>query len=262
MKRQSLMVFGLPFLVLALHGPTGAALAPFKMIVTPSTLELGTFYGGARISVAGMASAGSKVVVAVRGSSVAEVFNKVGRVGPIWVSTGRVTISDAPTLLFVFSSAPLSTCLNRAAIDQDQLDLASLKQHIQIRTRAPDRERVADDFLALKAHQGTYRVTSGSVQLGALDQGKLPYRVDFEMPRSAPPGNYRVSVIECRNGVMSHRSDANLVVVEASFPALIARLARDQAPFYGIISVVIAMVAGFGIDFIASRVFQRRAALR
>lgn len=260
MRPRNLLVLILQFLVLSLFAQAAAALEPGKVKITPPTVEMGTFYGGAKMHVAGIADAGSKVIVVVRGSSAAEVFNKVGRVGPIWVNTGKVTISAAPSLLLIFSSEPVNTCLNSAAIDQYQLDLGSLRKHMQIETKAPDRDRVADDFLALKAHQGNYRINSASVQLGALDQGGLPYSLDFEMPRSATPGEYQVSVLECRNGEVANKSDVDLGVVEVGFPALVARLARERASLYGIISVMIAMAAGFGIDFIASRIFKRKVA--
>ncbi len=260
MRQRNLLVHILPFLALSLFAQGAAALDPAKVRITPPVMELGTFYGGAKMHLAGIAGAGSKVIVVVRGSSGAEVFNKVGRVGPIWVNTGKVTISAAPTLLFVFSSEPVNMCLNPAFIDQYQLDLGSLKKHMQIETKAPDRDRVADDFLALKAHQQTYLITSGSVQLGAPDQGGLPYSLDFKMPRSATPGTYQVSVLECRNGEVANKSDLDLRVVEVGFPALVARLAKEQASLYGIMCVIIAMVAGFGIDFIASRIFKRKMA--
>jgi hypothetical protein len=260
MKYRNRWVLTLSFLLLALLAQGAAALEPAKPTITPPTVELGMFYGGAKVHVAGRAGAGSKVIVVVRGPSAAEVFNKLGRVGPIWVNTGKVTLSGVPTLLLIFSSEAVDNCLHADAIDQYQLNLRSLKKHIQIETQAPERERIADDFLAFKAHLGTYRIASHSVQLGAPDQGELPYSLDFEMPRSAKPAEYQVSVLECRNGEVDKHSDADLRLVEVGFPALVARLAKERASFYGIMSIIIAMAAGFGIDFIASRIFKRKAA--
>jgi uncharacterized protein (TIGR02186 family) len=262
MKHRNRWVLTLLFLVLALFAPRAVALEPAPVRITPPTVELGTFYGGAKMHVTGIAGAGSKVIVVVRGPNTAEVFNKLGRVGPIWVNTGKVTIAGVPTLLFIFSSEPVNTCLNSAAIDQYQLDLEALQEHMQIATKAPDRDRIARDFLAFKAHQGNYRINSASLQMGAQAQGDLPYRLDFEMPRTATPGKYQLSVLECRDGRVAHKSDVDLAVVEVGFPALVARLAKDHASLYGIISVIIAMVAGFGIDFIASRIFKRKVAGR
>jgi hypothetical protein len=38
-------------------------------------------------------------------------------------------------------------------------------------------------------------------------------------------------------------------------------LAMQRPAIYGVISVVIAMLAGFGIDFLASRLFKRKVAV-
>ena len=68
---------------------------PSTAKVTPPVVPMGTFYGGAQIRVEGTVPLGSKIVVAIRGSDVTEVFNNVGRVGPIWVNTGKVSISGS-----------------------------------------------------------------------------------------------------------------------------------------------------------------------
>ena len=260
MKSRQRLLLALPFLVVALFAHAAAALEPTTMKVLPSTVELGTLYGGATVHVVGMAGAGRKIIVVVRGPSAAEIFNKLSRVGPIWVNTGKITISGVPALLLIFSSEPVETSLNTAAIDNYQLSLGSLKKHMQIETKVPGRDRIADDFLAFKAHRATYRIAPGSVQLGVPNQGELPYNLDFEMPRSAKPGKYQVSVLECQDGQVAKQSDVDLMLVEVGFPALVARLAKEQASLYGIISVITAMLAGFGIDFIASRIFRRKAA--
>ncbi len=260
MSRRNPLLLTLPFLLLSLLAQTLAAVEPAKVEVTPSTVKTGTFYGGAKMRIAGMASAGNKIIVVVRGPSAARVFNKLGRVGPIWVNTGKVTISGAPSLLMIFSSAPLNACLNSAVLDQYQLDLASLKKQVQTDAKAEDRDRLAYDFLAFKAKQGDYRLNSVSVHLGAASPEGLPYSLDFQMPRSATSGKYQVSVLECRDGEVVNHADVELAVVEVGFPALIASMAREHSSFYGFISVIIAMAAGFGIDFVASHVFERKVA--
>lgn len=256
--RNLIVVLTLPFLLLSWLAPAAAADAPSQVQVTPRVLELGTFYGGAKVHVAGIAAADSKVIIVVRGPSTAEVFNKLGRVGPIWVSTGKVTISGVPALLLIFSSAPVNACLNPAAIDHYELDPKSLKTHMQIETKAPEHNGIADDFLAFQAHQKKYRFNSVSVQMGALTERGLPYSLDFDMPKAAGPGKYQVNVLECRDGNVVNKADVDLPLVEVGFPALIARLARARASLYGIMAVIIAMAAGFGIDFLAARLFKRK----
>jgi len=260
MKRRCFGIAALLFPLLALVVRAAPAVESRGVQVTPSTIEMGAFYGGAKVHIGGTADASSKIIILVRGPSTAEVFNKVSRVGPIWVATGKVTISGVPVLLLIFSSDPIESSLNAAAIDRYQLNFAALMKTVEIATPAPDRDRIASDFLAFKAQRGTYRISFGSVELGVAGQGELPYTLDFEMPRGAAPGEYQVTVLECRNGDVAHQSQVALKLAEVGFPALIARLAREKAALYGFISVLIAMVAGFGIDFIAARIFKRRAA--
>ncbi len=233
---------------------------PVSVKVTPPVVPMGTFYGGAKVRVEGKVPPGSEVVVAVRGADVTEVFNKVGRVGPIWVNTGKVFISGIPSLLLVFSSKPVSTCLNRAEIDRYQLDAAAIKKGVEVKPREKGGDPITSDFVKLKIRQGNYRVAGGGIQTGRPDEEGLPYLADFIWPKNAPPGTYEVSVYACRDGEVKDTWEVPLEVVEVGFPAMIASLARNRPATYGIISIVVAIIAGFGIDFLATRLFKKKVA--
>ena len=118
----AILIVSAPWLAPAAAPPQEA-----RLRVSPETVNMGTFYGGATVRVEGVTGPDEKVVIVVRGGKVTEVFNKVGRVGPIWVNTGKVTNSGVPSLLLAFSSEPLGTCLTRAAIDKYGLDLPAIK---------------------------------------------------------------------------------------------------------------------------------------
>ena len=231
---------------------------PATVTVTPRVVQMGTFYGGAKVRVEGKVTPGSKVVVAVRGSDVTEFFNKVGRVGPIWINTGKVAVSGAPSLLMVFSSEPLDSCLTRAEIDQHQLDAAAIKKQIQIEPQAQGGDPIATDFLKLKVRQGSYRMVASAIETGSVEDGSLPYALEFVWPKNASPGAYEVSVYACREGEVKESLKGPLKVVEVGFPALVASMAREHASTYGIVSIVVAILAGFGIDFLATRLFKKR----
>jgi uncharacterized protein (TIGR02186 family) len=246
----------------ALWLATASALAQeAKVRVTPEVVRMGAFYGGATLRVEGVTGPDEKIVVVVRGPKVTEVFNQAGRVGPIWVNTGKVTISEVPSLLLVFSSEPLSACLTRAAIDQYGLDLPALKTQMRIQCKTQDYGRVAEDYLAYKGMQGSYRLVSGGFRMARPDPGGLSdtsYTLEFVLPKCAAPGQYQISVLECRGGGIVANSDVTLKVVEVGFPALVAFLAMQHSSAYGILAVVVALLAGFGIDFIAARLFKRK----
>ncbi len=238
--------------------PAAALPQESRLKVTPETVRMGAFYGGAPVRVGGFTGPDEKVVIVVRGEKVTEVFNKAGRVGPIWVNTGKVTISGVPSLLLIFSSEPVNACLTRAAIDKYGLDPPALKKQMRIESKTRDYGRVADDYFLYKAKQGSYRLANGGIRMNQPDKDGVPYTLEFVLPKCAPAGQYEINVLECRNGEVVDSSDVPLKVVEVGFPALVVWLAAQHPSSYGILSVVVALFAGFGIDFVAARLFKRR----
>jgi hypothetical protein len=231
-----------------------------RVRVTPEIVRMGAFYAGANVRVEGTTALDEKIIVVVRGPELTEVFNQTGRLGPIWVSTGKVAISGVPSLFLVFCSEPVNACLTRAAIDQYGLDLPALQKMMHIECKARDCRRVAEDYLLYKKMQGSYRMVNGGFRMTQPDAGGVSftsYTLDFVLPRCAAPGQYQINVLECRGGEIVTSSDVPLQVVEVGFPALIGWLASQHASSYGILSVVVALIAGLGIDFVAARLFKR-----
>lgn len=236
----------------------GTVSQPVFVKVTPSVIAMGTFYAGAQVRVEGYVPLDSEVVLVVRGEEVHEVYNKVGRVGPIWVNTGKVSISGIPSLLMIFSTKPIATCLARAEIDRYQLDAAALKMQIKFKPPQNGGDPIANDFLRLKVGQGSYRLAVGDIQTGAATEDGRPFTLDMTWPKSAPPGNYEVRVYSCRHGKIQEAFSVPLKVVEVGFPAMIASLAQERPATYGILSIVVAIIGGFGIDFLTTRIFKRK----
>jgi len=228
--------------------------------VTPALIPMGTFYSGAKVHVEGTVPRDSDVVIAVRGPEVTEVFNKVGRAGPIWVNTGKVSISGIPSFLLIFSSKRVCDCLCRFELDRHVLDAAAIKGQIKIKPQASATELVADEFLKLKYRQGSYQLENVGVRVSEPKEDGQGYSLDFNWPKNATPGAYRVSVSACRDGNVIHSQEIPLEVAEIGFPATIAGLARERPATYGIISVVTAVLAGFGIDFLTTKIFKKKVA--
>ncbi len=236
--------------------PEGAETGP-RLKVTPSVIKIGTFYGGGQVRVDGIAEADSKVVVVVRGPSTEEVFKKKGRVGPIWITRGKVHISGVPSLLLSLSSEPVDQFLDRAVMDKYQLDHQAIRAQMKVEPELPDLETVKQHYLELKADVGVYATVSNAVKMGSPTAEGVPYSVVFSWPKKAPPASYDVRAYECRDGSVIRQSHAPLEVVKVGFPAFLSNMAKERAPLYGVMSVIIALIAGFGIDFLAARLGRK-----
>lgn len=225
--------------------------------LTPSTIRMGTFYAGAQVRVDGECARDAKVIVVIKGNEVAESFNVKGRVGPIWVNTGKVRTSGVPSLFLLFSPEPASNFLRPDAVEKYNLDLASLKKQLRIEPKSMDQDLIRSNYIKLKLGEDTYRLMNGAVKMGEAGANGAPFAIEFQWPKKAPPGTYEVSVYECRSGEVTRELHTPLAVAEVGFPAFMASLARDHASLYGVLAVIVTMIAGFGIDFIVAS-FRRK----
>jgi uncharacterized protein (TIGR02186 family) len=220
--------------------------------LTPDVIRMGAFYSGEWMRISGTIEQGSKVVVVIRGSDTEEIFNKKGRVGPIWVNTGKVHISGVPSLFLCYSTEPVDKLLTRAEIEKRQLDDTSIERQMTVLPKELDLPIIRRDFVALKRQENIYRMIVDDLTIGAPTEAGVPYSLRFHWPRKAPPAHYEVRVYECRGGVIVGRVGAPLEVVKIGFPAAMAALATEHDSLYGIIAVLVAVIVGFGIDFLAA----------
>ncbi len=225
--------------------------------LSPEKIDMGTFYNGAPVRIEGTVPSGSQLIVIVRGPTKDEMFNKKGRVGPIWVTVDKIHVTGTPSLFLRFSSADMHTFLDRTTIDDYELDELSVRKRMHIRTGKGDpdpayRELIENSYLDLKKSDGTYRRVANRVEIA--DAGPAGhYTLFFHWPRTAAPGAYEVEVYACRDRAVVGHAATTLNLVEVGFPEFMVTLAHRHPWWYGLLAVLSAMFAGFGIDAVVSR---------
>jgi uncharacterized protein (TIGR02186 family) len=238
----------------------GVAPAPLSCRITPRQIEVGAFYSGADVKIEGAVAAGSKVIVTVTGSERPEVFNRKGRLGPIWLTAGRVRISGVPSLYLRFSTEPIASLLRPETIARYGLDEASLKARMRIEPAEHGNDAIRSEYLALKRDRKTYALAERGVNMGEA-AGCTPFAVALRWPAKAPPGTYQVRVYEVKQGAVVNEISMPFGVVRSGFPAWLAVLSENNAPVYGLTAVLVGAFAGFGIDFMTTRIFGKKRAV-
>lgn len=265
----------------SLHTASGAASPlPAQMPVprlVPEMIAMGTFYDGAHVRIEGTAPAVSGVVVAIEGTERDEIFDRKGRVGPVWLTVDKIHVQHAPSVFLRFGSAALGSLLDRDEVQKYQLDEAAIVCRCRVLCRckcdsmdrtkmsgvddtAPDSLYAAvliSDFLKLKEHEGRYEEHPGSVHIVAVNTG-TNYVLEFEWPKNIAPGSYRVTVYACRDRRVVAQSATVLHVEEVGFPAYMVKMASAKPWEYGAVAVLAAVLAGFLTDLITSSLRRRR----
>jgi hypothetical protein len=246
----------LPGLLLA----GGIPREPLTCTVAPRVVEVGSFYNGTAVRVEGRTAAGSQLVVTVTGSDREERFTRKERVGPIWLNSGKLRISGAPSLFLRYSTGPVAAMLGEDAMARDRLDERSLMARMRIEPQSPERpgdSAIRNDYVALRKSGGTYVFGNGGIVV--KESGGSPsFALDIRWPKRAPPATYEVRVYEVVQGAIVREASATLSVVRTGFPAWLAGMAANRAPLYGVVAVLIAALAGFGIDRLSTLLLGKK----
>jgi hypothetical protein len=230
---------------------------PLTCSVTPRVIEVGSFYNGAPMRIEGRAGAGSKVVIAIAGPEAEERFKTKNRFGPVWLTAGKVGVSGVPSLFLRFSPEPVRNLLPRDTMESHNLDEASIMRRMRIDSRAGsgyDAASLRAEFVSLKKAEKIYDFGNSGVVVSGSGDG-VSYRLDFRWPRSAPPARYEVRAYEVRGGAVIGEAESAIQVVRTGFPSWLSGMAENRPALYGITAILIAALAGFGIDFVTTHLF-------
>jgi uncharacterized protein (TIGR02186 family) len=236
----------------------GAVAQEQSIRITPPVVQMATFSGGGGVRIEGAVDADAQVVVAIRGKETEDLLNRKGRVGPIWINSGKVAVSRVPSLFLVFSSASLETILTPEAIEQAALGQAGLTRRMVVSPSTADGPEVRADYVALKTGEGSFRLVEGAVRLDKATGGRTRYSLELQWPTTAPPGTYTATLYECRGGAVTRTVSTGLEVAEVGIAALMRDLAENHGAWYGVIAIVVTMLLGFGIDALVARVRRAR----
>ena len=206
-------LLGFLLVVLTAAGPDilTAQATPPSVKLSPETIQMGAFYNGTSVRIEGDAPPSSSMLVIIRGNEKDEFFNKKGRVGPIWINTDKIHIGGVPSVFLSFSSADIHSFLDRASIDADQLDEASIKSHLVCRSHCkcldgqhkgresiasctgikPDpayEDLIRNSYMALKSDDGSYQSRPGTVKLSGSTADTTRYVLDLDWPKKYAAG--------------------------------------------------------------------------
>ena len=176
------------------------------------------------------------------------VWRKERRAG-IWVNAQAVRIGAAPGFYAVATSAPLDQILlpewdSRYRISLPQA-MRAFAGEIAVESAVPFTEAL----VRLRQQDDLYRLDEGSVKL--VEQ--TLFRADISLPANLVEGAYKTRIFLLRDGQVIDVFTAPIDVRKVGLERWLYRLAFDQPLLYGLMSLAVAVGAGWG----ASALFRR-----
>ena len=183
-----------------------------------------------------------EVIVTVEGPSAPVSVRRKGRVAGIWVNTASVTIDSAPSFYALATTGPLNHILS----DIDNLRYGiTIERVIRAIGISSEADRAGEFILALlrvRTDEGRYRVLEGKVE---LSEDTL-FRTDIVLPANLTEGEYKVRLFLLRDKRVVASQERVIGVRKEGLERFVFNLAQEQPLIYGLLSLVLAAVAGWG----------------
>lgn len=198
------------------------------------------------------------IVVVVRGPSEAATVMRKRRVFGILVNSDPVRFSEAPSFFAVLSNRPLRQIATPQGIWTHGLDPAAAAQLASAVPAGADPSAYRAALTRLRAAQGLYQTYVGRPPSpearGGLTmyQGGL-FRAVVRLPANAPIADYRADTYLFREGRLISTQQIPIRISRVGIERRIHDLAFNASFLYGVLTVLLALFAGW----IAALLFRR-----
>lgn len=213
--------------------------------VTPQDIPIKLFYHGANLNIDGKCGPNDDLIVRVGNEAEdAHMKFKGKAAGIFWMKIGDMSFEHVPAAYLLATSKNLDSLLGKAEQIREGIGFESIKAGAAIESSAEgmDKDRWINEFIKFKKEEKLYRIEEGTITKQAGE-----YHLEMNWPYQAAPGTYNIEVLAVRDGKIVDRAESSLTVARKGIVAQLTALAFDQAAVYGIIAIVIAMVAGFAV---------------
>ena len=201
-----------------------------------------TGFSGANLLLFGATQGRGDVVVVVRGPTRSQLVRRKENVAGVWVNRKGVKFYNVPAFYTVAASRPLTAILT----DLQRLDYQIGADKLTLVPEgglAPDSQADAfrEALLRIKMRENLYSETAETVKF----VGERLFRTQIRFPANVPVGSYAVHVFLVDDGTITKAQTTVLEVRKVGFEARVYDFAHRYSAVYGLLAIVIAVVAGW-----------------
>jgi uncharacterized protein (TIGR02186 family) len=190
------------------------------------------------------------VIVTVAGPDVPVTVRKKDRRLGIWVNTESVEIDVAPSFYAVATNRPLKEILNESEDLNTRISTARAIRSVGASESGS--ENFTRALIRIRAGEGLYQTIPEGVSVAedALFRALIP------LPANLTEGDYKAEIYLTRGGEIVDLYTTSIPVKKVGLERWLYNLAHENAFLYGLMSLSIAIAAGWGASA-AFSVFRR-----
>jgi uncharacterized protein (TIGR02186 family) len=239
-------------ILLLLALPATARGAPAEQVVaglSQSSVSITAQFQGSEILVYGAVKRDApspdtpplEVIITVEGPATPVTVRRKERRFGLWINREAVQVDRAPSFYAVSTTAPLRLVLSETEDLRHRITIPRAIRSIGTAAEAADAPSFTEALIRIRTALGAYVLNEGDVRLAE----DTLFRTDVALPANLTEGDYRVRIFLTRGGAVVDTLESTIDVRKAGLERWLTSLARNQPLIYGLLSLAIAVVAGW-----------------
>jgi uncharacterized protein (TIGR02186 family) len=234
---------------LLMFAPAAARAQALVFDLSSHLIAITAGFSGTELLLFGATEGEGDVVVILRGPEAEMVVRRKSRVGGIWLNTAQMTFSGVPAFYRAAASRPLDEIAPQAIRTRHQLGTDNLRLAPPANANVAEAAAFRAGLVRNKERHGLYSNDVGRVNF----LGPRLFRTRVILPANVPPGSYTVEVLLIKSGQVLAAQTTPMFVSKTGVSADVYEFAHRHEAIYGILVIIITVLAGWGAGVIFRR---------
>ena len=227
------------------------AWADEPLVVAPEEAQVNitTEFSGTKLKAIGAMRGPGDLIIKLVGPPHEATLSRETKIGPFWVEGETAKMEGAPSLLFLYATAPIASILAPAEQEKYGVLLEGVPVHIEpgLQAHASDDWRKA--FFRIKERQGYYHEDDSAIRVF----GNRLFIAEMRLPGDLQTGTYTIETLLVKSGKVVGHHVGHFRVRLAGIERWVWNSAHDHAWLFGGLFTLVAMLLGFALNAIPYR---------
>lgn len=183
-----------------------------------------------------------QVIVAVAGPSQPLTVRRKERRFGIWVNTEAVEVDEAPSFYAIATTAPWNDVIRDTEDLRHKVSIPRAIRSVGAPMTVTDSQSFSDAVIRIRMNNGLYQLNEGTVNL----REDTLFSTRIAMPANLTEGDYATRILLTRGGTVVADYVTAIDVRKVGLERWLFTLSRQQPLLYGLMSLAIAIAAGWG----------------
>jgi len=181
------------------------------------------------------------VIVAVTGPLEPVIVRKKERKFGIWVNDAGVKVDEAPSLYAVATTGPFRDIISFTDDFRYKVGIENLVHFIGETDDEEFKEGYPEALVRIRKAKGIYFELIGAVKVTE----ETLFETRIQLPANLVEGDYRARIFLLRDKTVLDVFEAVIEVRKVGLERWIYTMAQEQSALYGILSILVALTAGW-----------------